>query len=97
MTGPPSAAQRRTALIEQHGRARAASPAEHDQVLSALGLKVSPRDVLVFFYRDQAAADAYAESNRTWTGATSLGTIPAGNEIAGVLDLRSLLPHDQPH
>lgn len=93
MSRDPDHDRRRGELIAAHGVARhlgrEETAAAHLRLLADGVTGVSAlRDVVAFAYRDQAAADAYAASNREHNGIPTLGTYSAGGEVIGVLDLR---------
>lgn len=82
---------RRARLIGLYG-----CPARFDAAaaLRLLGLRreVHPRDVIAWAYRDQAAADGWAASNRVHYRHESLGTaLVEGAGVVGVTDLRPML------
>lgn len=86
---------RREALRAEHGTPR--SLPDRAGVLRMLGVRhlVHPADVLVFAYRDRAAAEAYAQANRDGHGIGSLGiTVTEGGGAVGVLDLRAAIAND---
>ena len=64
-----------------------------EAALVELGITdVNPREVHAFRYRDQEAAQAYAEANLEHHGHPTLGTYPVKTgEVVGVLDLRAAI------
>jgi hypothetical protein len=92
--GINSDAERHAALVAAHGQ-----PVLFPDTGAALWLlnarhKVHPRDAVAWVYRDQAAADAYAESNAAHFGVPSLGSVP---HYGGVLAVLSLAPVLEAH
>jgi hypothetical protein len=82
--------ERRALLVARHGLP-AQVPAAAALRLLGRRAEVHPNDAVAFAYRDQAAADAYAESNAQHQGIPSLGSRPVDGAIVGVLDLRPAL------
>lgn len=85
--------ERQDRLIAAYGKPRPLFPPKYGEVLRMFGIRqfVHPRDVMIFAYRDQAAAEAWAKSNLEHYGHPSLGRMVGGDEIIGVMDLRPAL------
>jgi hypothetical protein len=55
---------------------------------------VTANDVCAFVYRDDEAADGWAESNRVHNGVPALAKVPlADGRVVGILDLRPAMQH----
>lgn len=86
--------QRREELREHHGTPE--SVRSYDALLIAMNhhvtLHVNGPDVIAYYYRDRAAAEAYAASNTEHNNAPSLAIIdlPDGRAL-GITDLRPAL------
>lgn len=105
MTDPQEAARlaeiaegkaRRAALTMEHGKPGHLSPSDALALAKTAGVPVDPRvtadDVFAGVYRDEAAADAWAESNRVHYGHPSLAKVPLPDgRVVGILDLRPAL------
>jgi hypothetical protein len=93
VTCSPSHVERRARLIAEHGAPRPLFLPKYGEVLRLFGMRqfVHPRDVAIFAYRDQPAADAWARTNLEHFGHPSLAAAVGGDEIVGVLDLRPSL------
>jgi hypothetical protein len=77
----------RHGLPEQVGAADALALARDAGVLADLG--VCPDDTWASIYRDDAAADAWLESNRAHHGHPALAKVPLPDgRVIGILDLR---------
>jgi hypothetical protein len=91
-----AATERRARLTAEHGRPEHVSGPDALALAEGAGVPVDPRvtagDVLACIYRDEAAADAWAESNMTHYGHPLLAKVPLPDgRVVGILDLRPAL------
>lgn len=80
-------------LVSEHGRAESISASDALALAVTALVPVDPQvdadDVYASIYRDDAAADAYLESNRVHYGHPALGKVPLPDgRVVGILDLR---------
>jgi hypothetical protein len=88
--------KRQAKLIRQYGMPEHVSASDAlAKAMTAL-VPVDPRvtagDVYAFIYRDEAAADGWADSNLTHNGVPTLAKVPLPDgRVIGILDLRPAL------
>jgi hypothetical protein len=87
---------RRAALTAEHGKPEHVAGSDALALARTAGIPVDPRvtagDVFAAVYRDEAAADAWAESNLTHYGHPQLAKVPLPDgRVVGILDLRPAL------
>jgi hypothetical protein len=87
---------RRAALAAEHGRPEPLAGSDALALARAAGVPVDPQvtsgDIYASIYRDDAAADAWAESNLTHYGHPQLAKVPLPDgRVVGILDLRPAL------
>lgn len=85
--------ERRTRLEDRYGHPEqiAASDALAAAMTALIPVDpdVTANDVCAFIYRDDVAADGWAESNRVHNGVPSLAKVPLPDgRVVGILDLR---------
>jgi hypothetical protein len=87
---------RRAALAAEHGVPEPLAGSDALALARAVGGPIDPSvtagDVYASVYRDEAAADAWAESNLVHYGHPSLAKVPLPDgRVVGILDLRPAL------
>jgi hypothetical protein len=94
--GPDGHEERRARLAAQWGTPERISGADALDAARAARAGISPYvaadDVYASIYRDDAAADAWLESNRVHQGHPALARVPLPDgRVIGILDLRPAL------
>lgn len=87
---------RHAALVAEHGKPEHMPTADALDLARSSGAGISPYvtapEVHASVYRDDAAADAYLESDRVHYGHPTLARVPLGDgRVLGILDLRPAL------
>jgi hypothetical protein len=87
---------RRAELEARFGKPEGISPSDALALAVAACVPVDPRvtadDVFASIYRDDAAADAWGQSNRVFHGHPTLAKVPLPDgRVVGILDLRPAL------